>query len=781
MKIKNLLKLLFLFEVIFSNSIISQWNSYPNLNNAICTAPGFQTAPKITSDEKGGAYVVWEDYRDGSSKIYAQRIDKNGNIKWNLNGLKLCNINSEQSNPQVISDGTGGALIIWVDDRNSNFDLYAQRVDSIGNKLWDTNGKIVFDNNGNQIQPQVVRTADNIFYVTCLDDRMGLQNIYVQKIDSQGNLIWGDNGKMGNHTRNLRNFKSIVDTDNNLVLVWEDFTFNIDGMIFAQKLNQNGNFLWEFNQDDLRISSSDLNIKAQLPDVIQLQNGNYIISWQDDRSGDFDIYGQIILPNGANLLTYEGEYLEGSAGDDIMPELCLSGNQFFMIAWVNYYLTDSFLKARSFYTNPSNYIQYWSQTLTIAQQFNGGFNNLHFTSDRAGGALLAFLSADAEYSDIWFAKISSYGEKRVGVICNADINQSQLSVCSDSSDGIIATWADLRGGEFDIYCSQVDANGVFCAGQHELGFIASYPFSGNAVDELYSNNGSVFNATLTQDRFGNPNSAYEFNGANSYISIPNSSLLSSPAYELTQNAWVNVYNWGLSGNSFVPILMKSDSTANAFQYRLALSPNTVITSINNWLNTVWQTGFNMNLNEWYMITSVLRQDTVFTYVNNEYVSYMLLTGPIQYDNKPLEIGRDVPGTTEYFYGKIDDIKIFNRALTYQEVQNIYQFGTTDNRDNINNLTIDNFDLYQNYPNPFNPITKIKYTIPSTPLSFGEGLGVRLIVYDVLGNEIATLVNEEKPAGVYEVEFNASQLSSGVYFYKLQAGSFNQTKKMIILK
>jgi len=95
--------------------------------------------------------------------------------------------------------------------------------------------------------------------------------------------------------------------------------------------------------------------------------------------------------------------------------------------------------------------------------------------------------------------------------------------------------------------------------------------------------------------------------------------------------------------------------------------------------------------------------------------------------------------------------------------------------------VNDFKLEQNYPNPFNPSTKIKFTIPETPLSFGEGLGVRLIVYDVLGNEIATLVNEEKSAGNYEVEFDASSLPSGVYFYQLRAGSYIETKKMLLLK
>jgi hypothetical protein len=85
-----------------------------------------------------------------------------------------------------------------------------------------------------------------------------------------------------------------------------------------------------------------------------------------------------------------------------------------------------------------------------------------------------------------------------------------------------------------------------------------------------------------------------------------------------------------------------------------------------------------------------------------------------------------------------------------------------------------YSLYQNYPNPFNPITSIKYSIPK--LSF-----VTIKIYDVLGSEVATLVNEEKPVGSYELNWNAVNLPSGVYFYRLQAGSFIQTRKMVLLK
>ena len=87
---------------------------------------------------------------------------------------------------------------------------------------------------------------------------------------------------------------------------------------------------------------------------------------------------------------------------------------------------------------------------------------------------------------------------------------------------------------------------------------------------------------------------------------------------------------------------------------------------------------------------------------------------------------------------------------------------------------DRFYLYQNSPNPFNPSTVIKYQIPKT--SF-----VILKVFDVIGNEVTTLVSGEKPAGNYEVEFKSSKLSSGVYIYQLQAGNFLATKKMILTK
>jgi hypothetical protein len=114
------------------------------------------------------------------------------------------------------------------------------------------------------------------------------------------------------------------------------------------------------------------------------------------------------------------------------------------------------------------------------------------------------------------------------------------------------------------------------------------------------------------------------------------------------------------------------------------------------------------------------------------------------------------------------------ALTDLYIAKINMNNISDVEENTNEFLLNKFELLQNYPNPFNHSTTIYYSIPE--LSFAT-----VKVYDVLGGEVAKLINEELPAGSYEIEFNAAGLPSGIYFYQLQTGSFVETKKMVLMK
>jgi peptidoglycan/xylan/chitin deacetylase (PgdA/CDA1 family) len=150
------------------------------------------------------------------------------------------------------------------------------------------------------------------------------------------------------------------------------------------------------------------------------------------------------------------------------------------------------------------------------------------------------------------------------------------------------------------------------------------------------------------------------------------------------------------------------------------------------------------------------------------------------DNKSWERIGSVQGSgnsnSTKAYSFIDNSSKSNGKYSYRlkMIDNDGKFKYSDVVNVVVNTVPEIYSLEQNYPNPFNPNTKIRYTLSS----MGH---VTVKVYDIIGNEIATLINEEKPTGSYELTWNAGNIPSGVYYYRMQAGSFTETKKMILLK
>jgi hypothetical protein len=112
------------------------------------------------------------------------------------------------------------------------------------------------------------------------------------------------------------------------------------------------------------------------------------------------------------------------------------------------------------------------------------------------------------------------------------------------------------------------------------------------------------------------------------------------------------------------------------------------------------------------------------------------------------------------------------------------FKTTNGGNPIGIQTIsteipDKYNLFQNYPNPFNPVTKIKYDIPN--VGNGRDRSGKLIIYDLLGREVTTIINEQLKPGSYETEWDGTNFASGIYFYSITVGEFSETKKMVLIK
>ncbi len=160
-------------------------------------------------------------------------------------------------------------------------------------------------------------------------------------------------------------------------------------------------------------------------------------------------------------------------------------------------------------------------------------------------------------------------------------------------------------------------------------------------------------------------------------------------------------------------------------------------------------------------------DTLFIHERPKYVNYW-----------------DSYFSTDYLVKADSNLVSYARHYSYygegfREKYKLKDIRIVTVNDSNGNLLPSRVFLSQNYPNPFNPSTTMSYTIPVNVK--GEMSNVKLVVYDVLGREVATLVNKRQSAGSYEIVFNASKLNSGVYFYQLQSGNFTESKKMILLK
>ena len=285
---------------------IPQWDDNGTL---ISNALRYQWDFELVSDGAGGAIITWEDDRDGPASpydIYAQLIDSSGNTQWNDNGTIICNANDNQFNPQLVSDGAGGAIITWQDQRHGTNDIYAQKVNSAGVTQWADYWTLISNETGNQMNPQITSDGAGGAIITWQDERLGSgeDNIYVQKVNTVGVAQWDDNGTLVCNATDEQVYPQIAsDCAGGAIITWQDLRIGTDD-IYVQKINSTGDSIWDENGKLICNALDD----QWYPKITSDGNGGAIITWQDNRNAGTtgnDIYAQKItdpLPGGGGVV-----------------------------------------------------------------------------------------------------------------------------------------------------------------------------------------------------------------------------------------------------------------------------------------------------------------------------------------------------------------------------------------------------------------------------------------------------------------------------------------------
>jgi hypothetical protein len=293
----------------------------------VCTAAGTQLGLQGVSDGAGGAILVWIDLRDGESDIYAQRIDPDGNLMWpvgspSLDGVPVCATTEIQTWINVVSDGSGGAIVTWENGPSPN-DIYAQRLDE---------GIVVTDAPGVHISSRIVSDGAGGAILVWTDGRNNpttSYDIYAQRVDSQGDTLWPGDAPIC-VLANAQTYPAIAaDGFGGAFMAWFD-----NEEIWAQHVNSSGDAQWPTN--GILINDSSLDSQHTLRGVGS-GLGSAIFVWQDLRNyatTGRDLYAQRLTTGGPDW-TAGGVVISQALGDQRDPAIASPKDGSVVIAWVD--------------------------------------------------------------------------------------------------------------------------------------------------------------------------------------------------------------------------------------------------------------------------------------------------------------------------------------------------------------------------------------------------------------------------------------------------------------
>ncbi len=795
------------------------------------------TTPDVAVNENNQFLVAWSDKRDGY-KIYGQIIDENGNFVGDNFIISDENIYSYQSQPTIASNGKE-FIVAWRDGRyGSMYDIFAQKLDQDGNKIGEnfivnadsqsvskyspdiaikkdssyivtwyfyknglyTPASIVRDKNNNILSSQIEvsdssYSSFNNYYPQTAVANSGFVIVWYRIVNSQYNIVGQllnskgekiDSNFVINDVENSYRYSPAVasDSSGNFVVTWYDYRNNY-AQVYAQKFVNDTVSDVNFKISEDQFTGSKSYVSCGMND------GDYLAAtWLDyGNPAEYRIFSRLFDSNDQPATPGTRVDIDSLSSSETDPKLAVMNDGSFIITW-----TDT--RSRTYKT----YFQrYDAEGNLLGTNINNDDNGTQYNPQIALLKDGNFLLIWREYSrniynqsEVLGQKYFKTGEKIGDAFIISSINREgdvyDPDVCSNSNGDFVVTWQKRHGSIYSIVAEKFDNDG-----------------------NIIKNNFLVTNDTT------------------SYKYRPRAGIDSLGNFAITYYSYKNnnydifLHRYNSSGVELDSAVVVNDDKTHSTQYYPDISVNPAGNCIVTWYD--YRTTNGVYFQEYKNIGStdsfekVDSNMAVADYVisnctptvslqdNGEFViSWTEWNGSVtgSYNNLKFRIyNSDLNPLTEVMNATISqernqinqdivfkDNKIFNvwqdnheHGVGYDIWANVYNFDylVTGVNNKTSNTPI-SFKLSQNYPNPFNPTTTIQYAVPSAETGHAPSLRqVVLKVFDILGREVATLVNQRQNPGQYQVTFNAGNLASGTYFYRLRAGDFVQVKKMLLLK
>jgi len=658
-----------ILSLLFVPGLYSQWSNDPNTNLMISDMNGEQVLPQISLTSDGGCYIAWFDTRTGNYNVYLQRLDPAGNKMFATDGLL---ISDNPSNTWIVdwdmmTDNSDNAVIAFSDIRaGGDFKVYAYLISPTGDFLWGADGVSLSTAADMQPNPRITQTTDG-YYIFAWPSLSTPSKIAVQKLDVAGNKLYGNDPMyISSGTNEQYTYPiPIPGVNGSYIIGFEGTTGSFPGLtvhLYAQKYSSAGTPQW--GSSPVAVCDAGGFPFYELTNIIPDGNYGVVFVWYDDRdfNNNYSTFVQRVDSSGSVLFTANG--VEASS---------LATNQHLNCDVV---------------IDPSTYEIYtfWIEQDNLQSMAGISGQKFSITGTKLwGNNGMTFKAMDSN-TDLHISSLFMNGNSYVYYLEYIGASQNNLAKAFS-----------------------VDGNGNFNWTGNLVTFSSVVSSKSRLVSDVYSNGASVLAwSDGRQDNGGIYAQDIQVDG--SFGGIVPVELLSFTA---GLNSGIVTLNWVTA------------TETNNKGFEVEQLQNYKITGLQDWETIGFVPGYG---------------------TTTETHSY-------SFEDNNLK-----QGNYQYRLKQID----FDGSFKYSDIVKVEISAPVE------------FSLEQNFPNPFNPSTSIQYAISSKQF-------VSLKIYDLLGNEITTLVNEEKPIGNYEVEFNATGLPSGIYFYKLQAGDFIQTKKMILMK